>query len=295
MNLQFTSTGSHLAQAEGPWKMERNYKYIDSKNKESFTFSTINAGNIREHLLTLTANARMLWNFKSYNSDRFLKTYSKIYYGEEYAEPVSELYRDFFNAYWNQKKCDLDGFERQYIFHDLRYKQAIKQLSEKFYEPVDMNPLEDYKWEQLTNRTFRIEPGDENANNQIEAILSGTKRSYQHFKKVAIASDSIYHMLDKEKRVFFNDNLRSVSYFMMYLNESLHQYCLAYKSESQIERADCLKKALNAALNARESICESAHDQFEGWYSQEKIFGMDDYISRISKTKNYIFNLANNN
>ncbi len=25
MNFQFTSTGSHFAQAEGPWKMERNY------------------------------------------------------------------------------------------------------------------------------------------------------------------------------------------------------------------------------------------------------------------------------
>src|SRR5690606_14594369 len=31
LNLQFTSTGAHLAQAEGPWKMEFNYRFVNSK------------------------------------------------------------------------------------------------------------------------------------------------------------------------------------------------------------------------------------------------------------------------
>ena len=43
MNLQFTSTGAHLAPAEGPWKMEANYRYVNTRGP--LTFSVVNAGN----------------------------------------------------------------------------------------------------------------------------------------------------------------------------------------------------------------------------------------------------------
>ena len=46
-NFQFTSTGSHLAPAEGPWKMEDNYRYLRSKGP--VTFSVVNMGNFREY------------------------------------------------------------------------------------------------------------------------------------------------------------------------------------------------------------------------------------------------------
>ncbi len=32
-NYQFTSTGSHLAPAEGPWKMEANFRYVASRSQ----------------------------------------------------------------------------------------------------------------------------------------------------------------------------------------------------------------------------------------------------------------------
>jgi hypothetical protein len=39
MNFQFTSTGSHFAQAEGPWKMEANYRAINALGARPLAFA----------------------------------------------------------------------------------------------------------------------------------------------------------------------------------------------------------------------------------------------------------------
>ncbi len=289
LNLQFTSTGSHLVQAEGPWKMEKNFRFVDLKNNQPLFFSVVNAGNLREHLLSLTANAKLLWNFDTYNSDLFLKEFCSQYYGDEHADIIAQLYKDYFYAFWNQKKSELPEFDRQYIFHDLRYKQAVKQISEKFFEPVDLNPLEDFSWEQLPDRTFRIVPEDNGTTNQIEAIIKGTENSYKKFLKVSQTADSLYPLLEPEPRVFFNDNLRLPAHFMMYLNESLNKYCQAYISHSDINNHEydqqvLLKQALQAAINVRQTLYQSAHGPFKTWYAEESIFDLDDYVDRINKT-----------
>ncbi|MCF8381904.1 MAG: T9SS type A sorting domain-containing protein [Bacteroidales bacterium] len=284
MNLQFTSTGSHLAQAEGLWKMERNLRYLDAKNSQPLHFSVLNAGNLREHLLTLSANADMMWHFNNYDSDNFLQNFCSYYYGPEHADIIAELYRNFFYAYWNQKKSDLEGFDRQYIFQDLRYKQAVRQISDKFFKTVDLNPLKDYSSEQVPNRTFSIVPADNGVDNQVEAMLNGTGESYDKFSRVVHAADSLYNLLDDVERLFFNDNLRSQARFMMYLNESLYHYVSAYISGSDDEKLEHLTVALKAAYNVRESIRESAHGSFTSWYSSESVFNLSDYIQRISET-----------
>ncbi len=73
MNFGFASTGAHVAPAEGPWKMEFNYRFIN--NKSPLYFSVVNVGNVREFVLELSANAKMLWDYDSYNTDEFLLDY----------------------------------------------------------------------------------------------------------------------------------------------------------------------------------------------------------------------------
>jgi hypothetical protein len=286
MNLQFTSTGSHLAQAEGLWKMEKNYRYIDSKNEKPLAFSVLNAGNIREHVLTLSANAQMLWDFKTYDSDGFLKQFCEMYFGNEQAESIAGLYKQFFYAYWNPKKNDIEGFDRQYIFQDLRYKQAVKQLSVKFFDTIDLNPLKDYSWEQLPNRSFRIVPADNGADNQVDALLKGTKASYEKFQKVVQGADSIFPNLNPEAQVFFNDNLRFQACFMMHLNDAVYHYFKAYIAESQDNKIKLLQHSHYAAEKARLSLYDMAHGNFETWYAHERIFDIDDFVSRIQETYN---------
>ena len=56
MNFGFASTGAHVAPAEGPWKMEFNYRYIN--NKSPLYFSVVNVGNIREFVLELIGKCK---------------------------------------------------------------------------------------------------------------------------------------------------------------------------------------------------------------------------------------------
>lgn len=284
MNLQFTSTGSHMAQAEGPWKMEQNFRYVDSKNSTPLTFSVVNAGNIREHVFTLAANAAMMWNFDNYTSDEFTLNFAKEYFGSHLGEEVAVLYRDYFNAYWNQKSSDIPGFDRQYIFHDLRYKQAVAQLTARFFDPVDMNPLTDYPHEQLANRTFRIVPQDTGHENQVEAILSGTKASGERFLDVAQRADDVMVSMERKHVRFFNDNLRSQAYFMAHLNDSLHLYVSAYIEPDAAQQKVLLMRALAAAEEARASLNQRAYAHFSTWFDEERIFDMDGFVASIAAT-----------
>ena len=84
MNFQFSSTGPHVAPAESPWKMEFNYRYVNKKSP--LYFSVVNMGNMREFLLEISAHAAMLWDYDSYDTDRFMEAYCAQYFGEKLDE-----------------------------------------------------------------------------------------------------------------------------------------------------------------------------------------------------------------
>ena len=70
----------HLAPAEGPWKMEANYRYVNTRGP--LTFSVVNAGNLREFVMEMSANARMMWDMQAYNTDSFLIDFCSQYFGQ---------------------------------------------------------------------------------------------------------------------------------------------------------------------------------------------------------------------
>lgn len=80
MNFQFTSTGAHLAAAEGPWKMEFNFRYVNSRR--SLALSVVNAGNLREFVMELSANASMMWDMVTYDTDEFLYDFVFVILGK---------------------------------------------------------------------------------------------------------------------------------------------------------------------------------------------------------------------
>ena len=81
--------------------MEYNYRYVNSK--APLEFSVVNAGNIREFVFSMSANAKMMWNLEAYSTDQWLKDFCAQYFGKKYANEVADLYHDYFYAYWQQK------------------------------------------------------------------------------------------------------------------------------------------------------------------------------------------------
>lgn len=281
MNLQFTSTGSHLAQAEGPWKMEQNYRYVN--NKAPLYFSVVNAGNLREHLFELCANAEMMWDMNEYNSNEFVLNFCKQYFGETHAKTIAKLYQDYYYAYWQQKKPDMEGIDRQYIFHDMRHARAIEHIAERFNK-YDSNPLREIGYERMKGRTFRIE-----GNNQVDSMLAGMEQSAAKFHEVTEQCKKVYNELPFQYRQFFKDNLYSQAEFMEYLSKTLYHYVFAFKNEKDTDV--CYRNLALAEENmiqARDALYSNQHGVFNSWYQGDTNgvkFNMPKIISIINQLK----------
>ena len=291
MNFGFASTGPHVAPAEGPWKMEFNYRYINSKSP--LFFSVVNVGNIREFVLELSANAKMLWDYDSYNTNQFMIDYCTQYFGERHASEVAQLYKDFYNAYWLPKKTEFEGMERQFIFQDLRYARAFDHIYRVFYssgEKLNMNPLRDIGYESFPGRTFRIDCEFNKSDNQVDAILYGMKKTIPQFESVADRCSKMMPLLDTDKQTFFNDNLRIYSYYMTQLSKTLYHYVYAYKNQANKDvLLKNLELARDEAVEAKKYLYEGQHGIFSTWYSNAepltRTFQLDSLINKITILK----------
>lgn len=289
MNFQFTSTGAHLAPAEGPWKMEFNYRYVNGKSP--LYFSVINAGNLREFLFEMSANARMLWDFDAYSSDDFTREYAAQYFGKEYASEIARIYKDFFYAYWEPKKADFPGgMERQYVFQDQRYSRAIRYITETFFNYTP-NPLPDlFGFERVPGRVFRVVPADNDADNQVDAILNGMNASIPKFADVAALSEKMAQFIPEDRRLFFTGNIAAYCGYMEHLSRSFRYYVEAYKYQAD---KPTLIRNLNAAIRemeiAREILFATQHGVFKTWYAEDRLFGFDAILKSYQKVKEEAF------
>ena len=273
MNLQFYSTGAHLAPAEGPWKMEDNYRYVMSKGP--LTFSVVNAGNLREFLMEMSANAAMMWNPASYNTNDFLQKFCAQYYGEEHAAEAAQLYRDYYYAYWNPKKSDFPGgFDRQYVFQDLRHSQVIKQINNT-WNTFKVNPFTEIGYESVPGRTFRIE-----GRNPVDSVLAGMSREMKAFANVAQRCEQLQSQLPTGSQTFFYDHLSAYAHYMEKLSTAVYHYVYAYKNKDD-DRYGHLKTSYEAMKAAKQALINSQHGIFSTWYATDDKFEMDARIENI--------------
>jgi len=290
MNFGFASTGAHVAPAESPWKMEFNYRYVNSKSP--LYFSVVNVGNFREFVLELSANAKMLWDYDSYNTDKFMNAYCTQYFGEEYASDIAALFKEFYHAYWIPKESEFEGLERQFVFQDLRYARVFDHINEVFYssgEDINMNPLRKIGYESVPGRTFRIDFKHNNVENQVDALLYGMRKTIPKFESLAARCSEMMIQLDADKQIFFNDNLRLYAYYMTHLSKALYHYVLAYKDQRD---KDVLVRNLDLAYleigRAQQYLFEGQHGVFSTWYSNADPLTRTFQIDRV---KGYVTNL----
>ena len=274
-NYQFTSTGSHLAACEGPWKMEFNYRYVNSKCP--LLFSVVNAGNVREHLTELAANAKMMWSYDQYDTDTWLRDYCAQYFGQKNAARVALLYRDYYDAYWQPKPTEFPGLRsRQFNFQDMRYARCMDQILGKFREYKD-NPLQDIGYESVKGRSFRIQ-----GTNQVDTLIKNMELAAQRFDRVAAQARRLAGSIPASQCVWYNDNLQAPATFMAHISHSLHHFMLAYRGQDD---KDYTRQQLTLSLNemeaAKATLYATHHGVFSEWYTHERLFGMDGKIRGI--------------
>lgn len=279
MNLQFTSTGAHLAAAEGPWKTEQNYRYVNSK--KPLLFSVVNVGNFREFVMEMSANAKMMWDFESYDTDSFLRSYCEQYFGSQHAEEIARLYHDYYYSYWQQKPSEFPGMDRQFIFQDNRYARVFNQMEKPFASnQYDPNPLREIGYERIKGRTFRID-----GESQVDSIIVGTRRAAADFKNVAARAEVINKKLDKKCRPFFYDNLMAPCIYMSELSESLSLFMEAYKNSVPEERKMLIEDSEVHLKQARAALFATQRGVYDTWYEGESVIGFDKIIASMEKIK----------
>ncbi|RYX86353.1 hypothetical protein EON83_01400 [bacterium] len=285
LNFQFTSTGAHLAQAEGLWKMERNFRFINGIAPRPLEFSVVNMGNIREFVLEGSANAAMMWDMQDYNSDKFLLEFCRTYFGDDNAPAVAALYRDFYDSYWQQRRPTLPGFERQYIFQDLRMNRVMQRLMEYLKKPgASTEEIFSDGSLDANNRLFNIVPADNGVASKLDALIKGTGQSIKKLTGVVARADALMARLPTGDRTFFNDNLRMQARFLLATNTTTHNLALAVRdAQGTPERSAHLNAAHTAALQMRTALAEAEHGSFENWYGSDHLFDVKARIEDISK------------
>lgn len=297
LNFQFTGTGSHLAAGEGPWKMEQSYRYIAQKIKKPLAFSVVNTGNVREHVLELSANAAMMWDFDTYQTDEYLKSYCETYYGKTYKDEIASLYKEYYNAYWLPRKSDIIGLDRQYIFQDLRYARGLTQMITLFNRPYLENPFNDKNKGiggimATDGRQFSIVPADNDAKNQVDAAIIGTQLSAKKFEGVVSKADAIYQSLPVKAKPFFNDDLRVPALFMKEANIAFYNMVEGYRDKQLGNLAPAkmhLQNTSKSLMLLREIKAKGSHHRFGDWSTSEKNFGIESIqndLSDLLKTLN---------
>jgi hypothetical protein len=279
-NVQFTNTGSHLADGEGPWKMEQNHRMLLDCGPD-VRLSIVNSGNTREFPLTLSAHARMMWDFASYGSDRFLAEFCARHFGERHGPQVAELYRDYFNAYWQQRKPDIPGFPRQYLFHDLRVARAARDLMRATVNPVPEAEL-------LGDRGigyYRIVPEDSGAATKAEAVRLGNQQAAARFAEVASRCEALSPRLDTPGRRFFDQSLRLQARLMAAASECTAACAAAYEArQDQATHDRWMQKAQAAADTLADLLANNdAAGPLKDWYAAETIFGLQETREMIQR------------
>jgi hypothetical protein len=279
-NVQFTNTGSHLADGEGPWKMEQNHRMLLNCGP-NVQLSIVNSGNLREFPLTLSAHASMMWDFASYDSDHFLSDFCQRHWGARHGPQIAGLYRDFFNAYWQQQRPDIPDFPRQYLFHDLRIARAARDLMRATIEPVPGAEL-------LGDRGigyYRIVPEDNGTTSKADAVRLGLQQAAKRFTKIADRCDALSPQLDEQGRGFFDQSLRLQARFLSAAAE-----CTAACAEAYLAGADravhdgwVLKAKSAADLMAKLLMEPDSSGPLKHWYAPEKIFGLQETREMIQR------------
>jgi len=282
-NFQFNSTGAHLAQAEGPWKMERNYRFINGIAPRPLEFSVVNMGNIREFVGEGSANAAMMWNFADYNSDQWLNQFSAQYFGADNAGAVAALYRDFYNSYWQQRPTEMADFERQFLFPDLRLSRAMRQLIDELKKPNPMAPANFFKdnGTSANARYYNINPPT--GQTRLDALIAGTQSSAEKLASIVTRGEALMAQLPAQNRTFFNDDLLTRARFLLATNQTAHHLALAARDgDDKTAKATHLAAARAAAAQMQTALLPAQHDAFAEWYQPERIFGINDRARDIN-------------
>ncbi len=279
LNLQFTSTGAHLAPAEGPWKIARNYQMVAAASPRPLDFWVVNAGNVREFLQELCAHAELAWKPDGWDADAYLTRWCATYFGPGNAAAAADVLRRYYNSFWTQRAADLPDFPRQYVFQDMRVARACDVLLDDWNKPFRPAPLDDRGM-----GFFRIDPATEHAADQLAALTQGISRSTQQLEQVTKTAAELEGRLDANGRRLWHDHVRVPAEVVLTSDRSLLALVRGYRErgDAALRRA-ALEEAGADLAEMRTWLASADQPPFAGWSASEHLWGINAKQRQIAE------------
>jgi hypothetical protein len=262
---QFTSTGAHLVQGEGPWKLEKNMRFVDDRSSRPVEFWVINAGNVREFALELSTNASLLYALPQTTADTIVKDFCAEYFGPEFALEIASLYRDYYLAFFEARRPDRPEWPRQAIFTDLRLMRAIEQLIEHLPEGYTPWPLTDPSGDA---RYFQIDPEYMGVETQLQALVTGVGVSLARFEALELRCAALWKAFSSSPNTrghrFFREGVWGQIRYMRGATGTLYYLCRAMEARPREDARSQLPEILELLHAARRSFTEAINALEEG-------------------------------
>ncbi|MGP8155824.1 MAG: glycosyl hydrolase 115 family protein [Candidatus Acidiferrales bacterium] len=294
-NLEYYSTGSHLAQGEGPWKQEASSAVASTQaGPNNYVLTEYNFGNMREFLEEASIGGDILWNLNSYiagstNVSTDLGNFTNRYFGSTEGPSVATLYTNYYNAYFSQRASDFvgdgydDNFPQQYIFQDLRYYQAgIDLMNALATKTANTSPFDSHG----PHYYYIYVPS---GSTELQVVQNGTAAAVTAYNSVVSSCESLASSIPSVSQPFYNVNMCLQAQFMQQVNIFLNALCEAetavVNSSGNSVVEGYLTTAKNALNAAQTTINDRDSDQsaiFSGWYANSTDFDISTLLSQLN-------------
>jgi hypothetical protein len=287
-NFQFFTTGSHVVSGEGPWKTEQNIRMVSNAvGPGQLRLVMLNVGNLREFLMEVSVASELLWD-RDTTADQAVTSFCARYFGIQHALAALGIYKIYYDAYWQQRQPDLRNFDRQYIFHDLRYARASENLLARVetrrYTP---DPLF------ADSHMLRIVPGAAGAADEPHAIAIGTLASAARFEAATHDAERLRAELPPEEGRFFQEAIEADAQFMRSANRFLYEIAQAYIA---VENPNEAREHLDGAaqyLAEMQATSESRERPYlPNWYEHETKFNLQGIARRLEHARSSLLQYA---
>ena len=267
----FWGCGPHLVQGNRPEKIRWNYRHAVETGDTAY--SVLNVSNIREHTRNIAYVAENTWDIGRAEPEAFARRWSAAQFGPEHSGEVTELYRNYYDAFAHLSDCRIPG--RMLLMDGMCKRVALmlmKIIAGGALQKVDIQ----------NKRLFEFPDTDA----FICFYDDVTATAIPRFEAVRARAYALLPQLPEARRNFFLNNLILQTETILGLYRWMN--CLARAARNKREegkRAD-FEADIRHAVGALEHIlavrAQAATEPWARWYEGDTLINLPDIV-RMTK------------
>lgn len=268
---QLWGSGPHLVPIVSPAKTQS--VITQAVEKGDTAYCIMNVSNIREYDLGISASAKMLWNFKGFNTEKFNNQWFTKHYGKQ-SKAVQQVYQAYFDSFQLNDKTGtpilMDG-QCNSLATEVLNELKLQLTAPSQYQALlqkKKQETEESKW--IKSAVGDMLSGDLSHKELLQRVI----KQKEGFEKAEVFAQKVQVNLNKAENTFFQTDFMAHLKIMMGLNswlESSLKAKIAADENNLSQIKESLKKANEAfaIINEGKSL-KSKSAKWQHWYRGDK-------------------------